>query len=51
MYKYPKLLKAKFIKRYKRFFTDVEINGEILTVHNPNTGSMKKVLQEGGMFL
>ncbi|PLX71198.1 MAG: DNA/RNA nuclease SfsA [Denitrovibrio sp.] len=47
MYKYPKLLKAKFIKRYKRFFTDVEINGKILTVHNPNTGSMKKVIKEG----
>lgn len=47
MYNYPKLLKAKFIKRYKRFFTDVEINGEILTVHNPNTGSMKCVVKEG----
>lgn len=44
---YPKLLRAKFIKRYKRFFTDVEINGEILTVHNPNTGTMKCVAEEG----
>lgn len=47
MYQYPKLLKAKFIKRYKRFFTDVENDGEILTVHNPNTGSMKCVVKEG----
>ncbi|ADD68005.1 sugar fermentation stimulation protein [Denitrovibrio acetiphilus DSM 12809] len=47
MYKYPKLLKAKFIKRYKRFFTDVETSGEILTVHNPNTGSMKCIVKEG----
>jgi len=47
MYKYPKLLKAVFIKRYKRFFTDVYIGEEILTVHNPNTGTMKCVLEEG----
>ena len=47
MYQYPKLLKAKFIKRYKRFFSDVDFGGEILTAHNPNTGSMKCVVQEG----
>jgi len=47
MYKYPKLLKAKFIKRYKRFFTDVDYYGDLLTVHNPNTGSMRCVLKEG----
>jgi len=47
LYRYPKLLKAKFIKRYKRFFTDVETEGNLLTVHNPNTGSMKCVVKEG----
>lgn len=47
MYIYPKLLRGKFIKRYKRFFTDVLVDGEIVTVHNPNTGSMKCVLSEG----
>lgn len=47
MYRYPKLLKGKFIKRYKRFFTDVEINGEIVTAHNPNTGTMKCIADEG----
>lgn len=47
MYEYPKLLKGKFIKRYKRFFTDVLVNGEVVTVHNPNTGSMKCMLEEG----
>jgi len=47
LYIYPKLLRAKFINRYKRFFTDVEINGEILTVHNPNTGSMKCIVEKG----
>ncbi len=36
------LLPATFIKRYKRFFTDIHTEqGELLTVHCPNTGSMK----------
>ena len=36
------LLPATFIKRYKRFFTDIRTaQGELLTVHCPNTGSMK----------
>lgn len=47
MYKYPKLLKGKFIKRYKRFFTDVLVDGEVITVHNPNTGTMRGIAQEG----
>jgi len=47
MYEYPKLLKGKFITRYKRFFTDVETDEGLITAHNPNTGSMKCVLEEG----
>ena len=36
-----KLIKAKILKRYKRFLADVELeNGEIITVHVPNTGRM-----------
>ena len=36
------LLPATFIKRYKRFFTDIRTEqGELLTVHCPNTGSMQ----------
>jgi sugar fermentation stimulation protein A len=46
----PYLVKAKFIKRYKRFFADVEIssNGkkEIVVAHVANTGSMKTVLPD-----
>ncbi len=34
------LIEAKILKRYKRFLADVILNGELLTVHVPNTGSM-----------
>lgn len=43
-----KLLPGTFLKRYKRFFADVQLeNGEIITAHCPNTGSMKGLLAEG----
>lgn len=41
------LIKGQFIKRYKRFFADVEVEGEIVTAHVPNTGSMKTCIEEG----
>ena len=41
------LLKGKLIKRYKRFFVDVNLNKEIVTAHCPNTGSMKGLLDKG----
>ena len=41
------LLKGKLIKRYKRFFVDVNLNKEIVTAHCPNTGSMMGLLNEG----
>lgn len=43
----PRLLLGKFHRRYKRFFSDViNIDGELLTIHCPNTGSMKNCLVE-----
>jgi len=37
-----------FVKRYKRFLTDIRLDdGDILTVHCPNTGSMKNCLHPG----
>ena len=41
------LIKGKLIKRYKRFFVDVQLNKEVVTAHCPNTGSMKGLLDEG----
>ena len=41
------LIKGKLIKRYKRFFTDIEIDKKIIVAHCPNTGSMKGLLDEG----
>jgi len=45
------ILKGKLIKRYKRFFTDVNVNGKILTTYCPNTGSLKGLLKEGNEVL
>ena len=41
------LIKGKLVKRYKRFFADIEVNNKIVTAHCPNTGSMKGLLDEG----
>ncbi len=41
------LIKGKLIKRYKRFFTDIEVNNKTLTAHCPNTGSMMGLLDKG----
>jgi sugar fermentation stimulation protein A len=36
------LTEGKILKRYKRFLADIELSdGQIMTVHTPNTGSMK----------
>lgn len=45
-YTHPILL-GKFLKRYKRFFADVELeDGTCVTAHTPNTGSMRGLLIE-----
>jgi sugar fermentation stimulation protein A len=41
LYQYPPLLPGRLLKRYKRFFADIELEtGEIVTAHCPNTGLM-----------
>jgi len=41
------LIKGKLIKRYKRFFADIQLDKEIVTAHCPNTGSMRGLLDKG----
>ena len=40
------LVKGKLVKRYKRFFADIEVNNKIVTAHCPNTGSMMGLLDK-----
>ncbi|MBO9666161.1 MAG: DNA/RNA nuclease SfsA [Bdellovibrio sp.] len=42
-----KLHEGIFLKRYKRFFADVEFQGQTVVAHVPNTGSMKGVNTTG----
>ncbi|MCP4116390.1 MAG: DNA/RNA nuclease SfsA [Desulfobacteraceae bacterium] len=38
----PKLIPGTLVKRYKRFLADVKLeNGDVVTAHCPNTGSMR----------
>ena len=42
------LVSGRLVKRYKRFFADVELsNGRIVTAHCPNTGSMLGLAKHG----
>ncbi|SCA63040.1 Sugar fermentation stimulation protein homolog [Chlamydiales bacterium SCGC AG-110-M15] len=43
-----KLIPGIFIKRYKRFLADIQLeNGEVITAHCANSGSMKTCIKEG----
>jgi len=42
------LIPGKLLRRYKRFFADVELDdGTVVTAHTPNTGSMKQCAVAG----
>ncbi len=43
------LVEGRFVRRYKRFFVDVELpGGEVVVAHCPNTGTMKSCMEDGG---
>jgi sugar fermentation stimulation protein A len=48
LYCYPSLYPGILLKRYKRFFADIQlVSGEIVTAHCPNTGPMTGVSTPG----
>ena len=40
------LLVGTLLQRYKRFFADVDYEGQKITIHVPNTGSLKGVIEK-----
>ncbi|MEO1391498.1 MAG: DNA/RNA nuclease SfsA [Cyanobacteria bacterium J06634_5] len=51
-YPYPTLVPGKLLKRYKRFFADIELDsGEVVTAHCPNTGPMTGVCHIGNRVM
>jgi sugar fermentation stimulation protein A len=50
IYRYPPLETGVLLKRYKRFFADIQLDsGEIITAHCPNTGPMTSVSTPGSL--
>lgn len=51
-YPLPTLYPGTLVKRYKRFFADIELaSGEVITAHCPNTGPMTGVCHVGGQVM
>ena len=46
-----KILEGFFIKRYKRFFVDAVLDGNVITTYCPNTGSLRGMLNKDAKVL
>lgn len=48
VYEYPPLLSGLLVRRYKRFFAEIQLDsGELITAHCPNTGPMTGIYIPG----
>ncbi len=39
------IFEGTFQRRYKRFFADIDLQGEVVVAHVPNTGSLKSCIE------
>lgn len=52
LYPFPPLLGGTLVKRYKRFFADIELDsGELVVAHCPNTGPMTGICIPGNRVM
>lgn len=52
LYPFPQLYLGTLVKRYKRFFADIQLeSGEVITAHCPNTGPMTGICHVGGRVM
>ena len=47
MIRYPNICEARFLRRLNRFVAEVELSGEVVTVHVKNTGRCRELLLPG----
>lgn len=41
------VVEGRFLRRYKRFFADIDVGGQTVVAHVPNTGSLRGCLEPG----